>query len=115
VIDGVTLPVAVADTPELHQQGLMGVTDFGDLSGMLFVWEQPVQVGFWMKDTLIALDIAFISSAREVVSLATMEPCRQDPCPTYGSEFPYTFALEVPAGSLPGMTVGATIGLPSFP
>jgi hypothetical protein len=93
----------------------MGVTDLGDLAGMLFVWEEPVQVGFWMKDTLIPLDIAFIDGDRGVVSVATMEPCIEDQCPSYGSEFPYTFALEVPAGSLPGLTLGATIGLPSFP
>jgi uncharacterized membrane protein (UPF0127 family) len=115
VIDGVSFPVAVADTTELHLRGLMGVRDLGALSGMLFVWEQPVQLVFWMKNTLIPLDIAFISGGGEVVSFATMQPCKEDPCPSYGSDAPFAFALEVPAGSMPGLEVGGRIVLPGFP
>ncbi|MEA3502816.1 MAG: DUF192 domain-containing protein, partial [Actinomycetota bacterium] len=61
-IDGRELSVAVADTQALRAQGLMGVTDLGGLDGMLFVFQETTDGGFWMKDTLIALDIAFFDA-----------------------------------------------------
>jgi len=94
------MTVAVADTPEQRSQGLMGVTDLDGLDGMLFVFQTDSSVGFWMKDTLIPLDIAFFTVDGEFVDRLTMEPCTADPCPTYRPVGPYRFALEAPAGEL---------------
>ncbi len=94
------MTVAVADTPEQRSQGLMGVTDLDGLDGMLFVFQTDSGVGFWMKDTLIPLDIAFFTVDGEFVDRLTMEPCTADPCPTYQPAGPYRFALEAPAGGL---------------
>jgi uncharacterized membrane protein (UPF0127 family) len=100
-IDGRELVVAVADTPALRSQGLMGVIDLGGLNGMLFVFEETTDVGFWMKDTLIALDIAFFDAGGGVfVDAFTMEPCAGDPCPAYPPSGEYRYALEAPAGDL---------------
>ena len=80
-ISGEAWTVAVADTPALRAQGLMGVTDLGELDGMLFVFESNVSNGFWMKDTPIPLDIAFFDVDGVLVDLLTMTPCRVRPLP----------------------------------
>ncbi len=92
------MTVAVADTDERRSQGLMGVTDLGGLDGMVFVLPEPSVSGFWMKNTLIALDIAFFATDGSLLGVEAMEPCMSDPCPTYGVEQPWQWAIEVPAG-----------------
>lgn len=63
VVDGdfgqARFTVTVADTPAERGQGLMNVPHLSTLEGMLFVYERPQQVAFWMKNTLIALDMIF--------------------------------------------------------
>lgn len=96
--------VAVADEPAERSRGLMGVTDLGDLDGMLFVFEEDTRAGFWMKDTLIALDVAFFGEDGGFVDLLTMEPCRADPCPTHTPSGAYRYAVEAPEGRLAAIT-----------
>lgn len=98
VVGGETWRVALAESPELRSRGLMGVTDLGGLRGMLFAWEADVESGFWMKDTLIPLDIAFFTAEGALVDLLSMVPCDADPCPSYRPAGPYRRALEVPRG-----------------
>ena len=100
-LDGVALTVAVADTAALRQQGLMFVEDMGDLDGMLFVFESDSSGAFWMKNTLIPLDIAFFDSAGRFVDGFEMEPCVIENCPTYGPDGSYRYALEMAAGDMP--------------
>jgi uncharacterized membrane protein (UPF0127 family) len=112
VVNGVELMVAVANTPGERAQGLMGVDDLGILAGMLFVHESDSEVGFWMKDTIIPLDIAFFAADGSLVNVLRMEPCEADPCPFYYSGAPYRFALETPAGDLDGLGSDATLVVP---
>ena len=51
--------VEIADTPELRSRGLMFVEDMPTMAGMLFVYEREQPVSFWMKNTLIPLDMIF--------------------------------------------------------
>lgn len=104
VMSGERWSVAVADIPELRARGLMGITDLGDLDGMLFVFEEDTRAGFWMKDTLIALDVAFFGEDGGFVDLLTMEPCRADPCPTHTPSGTYRYAVEAPEGRLAAIT-----------
>lgn len=104
--------VAVADTPERWQAGLMGVEELGDLEGMLFVFPESISGSFWMKDTLIPLDIAFFEADGVLVAVLEMEPCRADPCPRYGPGVPYRLALEAPAGALASLPSEARLRLP---
>jgi uncharacterized membrane protein (UPF0127 family) len=76
----------------------MGVERLPGNEGMAFVYDEPVEHSFWMKDTLIPLSVAFIDDAGKVVGLREMEPCRADPCPTYGVEMPYVLAVEANRG-----------------
>lgn len=92
------LLVAVADEPAERAQGLMNVTDLAGIEGMLFVFADDVGDGFWMKDTLLPLDIAFFAGDGVIVDVLTMTPCAADPCPTYRPDGEYRFAVEVEAG-----------------
>lgn len=108
-IDGRELIVAVADTPALRSQGLMGVTDLGGFDGMLFLFDETTDAGFWMKDTLIALDIAFFDDGGGFVDRLTMEPCTGDPCPVYRPSGSYRYAVEAPAGDLQFVGEGSVL------
>jgi uncharacterized membrane protein (UPF0127 family) len=52
-----------------------------------------------MKNTLIALDVAFFATDGSLLGIEEMEPCTSDPCPSYGVEQPWQWAIEVPAGA----------------
>jgi uncharacterized membrane protein (UPF0127 family) len=90
--------VAVADQPSEQSQGLMGVTDFGGVDGMLFTWPADINTSFWMKDTLIPLDIAFFSATGGLIEIISMVPCEEDPCPLYGPGVSYRHAVETTPG-----------------
>lgn len=108
-IDDRELTVAVAKTPGQRSQGLMGVTDLGGLDGMLFVFQSESNGGFWMKDTLIPLDIAFFDSDGVWVDRLTMEPCTADPCPSYRPGGSYRYAVEAPEGDLAFVVPGSRL------
>jgi uncharacterized membrane protein (UPF0127 family) len=98
--DGSTavLRVRVADDAGERRRGLMGVTRLGDEEGMAFVFEAPVEGGFWMKDTLIPLSIAFVDEGGRIVTIREMRPCAADPCPRYQAAEPYVLAIEANRG-----------------
>jgi hypothetical protein len=110
-VDGQGLLVAIADDPGERAQGLMGVEHLGDLDGMLFVFSQEALGGFWMKGTLIPLDIAFFDDDRTFVDMLSMVPCTADPCPSYVPEAPFSWALETPAGALPPLAAGTILSV----
>ncbi len=101
--------VAVADTPQARQQGLMNVIDLGSLDGMLFVFEAEREGGFWMKDTLLPLEIAFFRDDGSLVDVLAMEPCAADPCPVYTPSGAYRYAVEAVPGPLGALPPGATL------
>ncbi len=104
------LTLAIADNPSLRQQGFTGVTDLADLDGMLFFWRHDGDP-FWMKDTLIPLDIVWFNEDGTYKDRASMVPCTEDPCERYfpadGLEFRY--AIEAAPGTLDYITESSTI------
>ncbi len=93
-----TLTVEVADSAEERATGLMNRDSLPADVGMVFVWDEPVEASFWMKDTLIPLSIAFWNQQGRIVGILDMDPCEADPCPTYPSPEPYVGAVEVNQG-----------------
>lgn len=108
-----TVAVRIAETPSQRTHGLMEVPDLPEGVGMWFVYDEETTGGFWMKDTLVPLDIAYVGADGRVVSIADAEPCREEPCPTYEPEGPYQHVLEVAAGEFDrmGAGVGASVHL----
>ncbi|MDQ1281469.1 MAG: uncharacterized protein QG670_2734 [Thermoproteota archaeon] len=60
----------IASTPSQQERGLMNRTDLPDDRGMLFVFAAPEKATFWMKNTLIPLDIIFINDSKVVLNIA---------------------------------------------
>jgi uncharacterized membrane protein (UPF0127 family) len=92
------LYVNVADEPDERRRGLMGVESLPADEGMAFVFDEPVDSTFWMKDTLIPLSIAFLDEDGLLIDVLDMEPCEADPCPSYGVGEPYVLAVEANIG-----------------
>jgi uncharacterized membrane protein (UPF0127 family) len=107
----VELTVELAQTDAERQRGLMGRTSLDERSGMLFLFAEDRTGGFWMKDTLIPLSIAFVDGSGRILRILDMEPCRADPCPTYDPGVAYRRALEVNRGAFGrlGVEVGDTV------
>ena len=70
--------VKIAKTDEERIKGLQGVKNLPNDEGMLFVFDEPQTVDFWMKDTLIPLDIVFINDDFTVLSVYAGEPENED-------------------------------------
>jgi hypothetical protein len=109
----VRVAVEVADEPDEWRTGLMHRRSLAANAGMIFVFPQPIRGGFWMKNTLIPLSIAFFDRRGRILRIMVMTPCRADPCPTYDPKVAYKGALEVNRGSFGrwGVRRGDTIRL----
>lgn len=71
---GANLSVGVCDTENKRARGLMGVESMPHDCGMLFVMDEPGPVSFWMKNTLIPLDIVALDEQMNVLQVGSMEP-----------------------------------------
>ncbi len=90
-----TVRAEVAETPEAREEGLMYRTEVPEGTGMLFVFENEANRSFWMRNTYVPLDIAFMSAGMEIVDIQQMEPETEE---YHSSESPAMYALEVPQG-----------------
>lgn len=90
-----TVVAEVARTPEEREQGLMYRQELPDGTGMIFVFDDAQVRSFWMQNTYVALDIAFLDVSLRVIDIQQMEPQTTDPHESAG---PAMFALEVPKG-----------------
>lgn len=111
--ESVLIDVEIADTAERRAQGLMSRKSLDEDAGMIFVFFENTTSSFYMKDTLIPLSIAFFDVRNRVIDIQDMDPCREEPCPTYSPSQPYFGALEVNRGAFDrwGVTRGDTITL----
>ena len=94
-IGDIRLQVELAQTDEQRQIGLMYRRQLDENSGMLFVFDVPQTLNFWMKNTLIPLDIAYIDSEGVIVDIQQMMPLSLE---GHRSRAPAQYALEVQQG-----------------
>jgi hypothetical protein len=108
-VGGVSVTAEIADTPALRERGLMGRDSLPENHGMLFVYPDERQLSFWMRNTPLALDIAFVDGSGTIINIETMQP--NDDENTFSSS-PAMYALEMEAGwfEANGVEPGARIG-----
>jgi len=110
-LGGIPFSVEVARTAAQREKGLMARKTLPPNAGMLFVFESDQRLEFWMKDTLVPLSIAFVSSAGVITEIRDMRPLSQD---TIQSRMACRYALEVNQGAFvrAGVREGDVIRLP---
>jgi uncharacterized protein len=106
------IEVEIADSAYERGVGLMFRENLESYAGMLFIFDEDNNAAFWMKNTLIALDIVYISEDKKIVSIIdSAQPCEIDVCPMYEPDDIYRYTLEVNAGYIKdfGIEVGDTV------
>ena len=99
-INGHRFDVEIAADPAARARGLMYREHLMPGHGMLFVFPDSEPRAFWMKNTKISLDMLFFDAERKLVSVQReVPPCEADPCPTYPSDGPARFVLELNGGA----------------
>ena len=91
----IRVDVEVADNDEERMQGLMFRESLGENSGMLFVFDNKAKYAFWMKNTLIPLDVIFIDENFNIADIIYAAPCKEDPCERYIPKTESLYVLEV--------------------
>jgi len=92
--------IEVVQTAADRQQGLMHRESMPSNRGMLFVWKDEAPRNFWMKNTLIPLDMIWINEAKEIVDIQAAKPCTAEPCTVYSGKVPAKYVLELNQGVL---------------
>jgi uncharacterized membrane protein (UPF0127 family) len=94
-VGGVPISVEIADTRELRERGLMNRDALPEDYGMLFVYPDERIRSFWMRNTRIPLDIAFIDRNGSIVNIEQMQPQTDENTLSTG---PVMYALEMSQG-----------------
>lgn len=94
-VGGIEIQVEIADDADERQRGLMYRESLAEDQGMLFVYPEQRTLGFWMKNTLIPLDIAYVDREGRIVDIQQMEPQTTE---THDSAAPAMYALEMNKG-----------------
>ena len=109
---GRTYSLEVARTPQEQEQGLMFRESLPDKTGMLFPFTDRGVHHFWMKNTMIPLDMVWMDAEGKVIFVsANTPPCKADPCPSYGPDSPAASVLEIAGGNAAkeGIVPGAVL------
>jgi uncharacterized membrane protein (UPF0127 family) len=91
--------VEIADTAQEREIGLMNREFLALDSGMLFVFEKEDVYNFWMKNTLIPLDIIWIDKDNKIIFIKeNVQPCKTEQCETFGLNEKAKYVLEINGG-----------------
>lgn len=91
-----TIDIEIADTDQKTVQGLMYRSSMPQNAGMLFLMKTEREQGFWMRNTYIPLDMIFVNSNMEIVTIhRNTTPMRED---SYFSTAPALYVVEVNGG-----------------
>ncbi len=101
-LNGKTIQLEVARTLEQEATGLMYRTELAEDRGMIFLFNPATPISFWMKNTLIPLDMVFTRSGKIAYLQRNAPPCKTLDCPTYGAGLnePIDQVIELQAGTI---------------
>ncbi len=116
IVAGHIIRLEVAQTQQQQAIGLMYRTTLADNRGMLFPFEPPQSVRFWMKNTLIPLDMVFLQNGVVKAIAANVPPCTAAPCSMYGPQTPINQVIELRSGRAAelGLKVGESVKIQSL-
>lgn len=107
-LGGSRYSVELALDEHSRMRGLMFRESMPRDAGMLFVFERELPLAFWMKNTLIPLDIIYFDARGQLVSVAAdTPPCTTPYCPSYPSAGAARYVLELNAGEAARLNVSA--------
>ena len=112
--DKTVVSLEVARTEAERAKGLMFRTDLAEKAGMIFLFERPGIYPFWMKNTLIPLDMLWTDTNGRIAWIAeSVPPCKADPCPEYPPRAEAQYVIELRAGFVKrhGVKVGDVVAL----
>ncbi|MGE3273533.1 MAG: DUF192 domain-containing protein [Vicinamibacterales bacterium] len=120
---GQTARLEVVATEDARMRGLMFRERLAPDAGMVFVFPEAGFYPFWMKNTLIPLDMVWLDTERRVVAIArSVPPCAADPCPSYpplaeGRPVDALYVIELAAGGARryGIEVGQVVEMEGVP
>lgn len=92
------IELEVANTPAQQQLGLMFRKDLPANRGMLFPFNPPTVVNFWMKNVSIPLDMIFVRDGIVEYIAHDVPPCTEEPCPLYNSRVEIDQVIELAGG-----------------
>jgi len=104
----------VVDSPELRALGLMNRESLGMFSGMLFVYPKPQPMRFWMRNTLIPLDMVFIDAQGVVQSVHENAIPLDETTIFGGNEIQYVFEINGGMARTLGIDIGSEVRHPSI-
>lgn len=91
--------IEIAQTPEERVRGLQNRTSLPEGRGMLFIFTESGKHSFWMKDTLISLDLIWIDAQKRIAAIVpNVLPCETEHCPVYAPDRDALYVLEINAG-----------------
>ena len=110
-VERIKIKAEIADTQEKMERGLMFRKHLGENKGMFFTFKDEGTYAFWMKNTLIPLDIIFISKDFKIMEIVRAEPCEEEPCKTYQTASYSKYILEVSGNftARNGIDIGDTV------
>ena len=119
--DGSRVTLELAVTSEEIGRGLMFRPSLPDDRGMLFLFSEERLPNFWMKNTIVPLDLVFFDNSGKIVDvIQNVQPCAAEPCPQYIPSDPARAVLEIAAGNSDrlGLRVGDVVtfqGVDGYP
>ena len=105
---GTVIQAEIADTPQKRATGLMYRDHLKKDHGMMFFFDQAQEWTFWMKNTLIALDLIWMDEKKRVIHIERNVPiCTRtdDSCPQYRPNDGALYVLEIAAGTVDGLKI----------
>ncbi|MFT4608216.1 MAG: uncharacterized membrane protein (UPF0127 family) [Paraglaciecola sp.] len=90
-----TYSLEIAKTQDQRQQGLMFRKKLGATNGMVFIYPHSANHRIWMKNTKIKLTVIWIDEREKVLSVQQLEPCKRNPCKSYGLNQPSRYIIEL--------------------
>jgi uncharacterized membrane protein (UPF0127 family) len=99
----------LAATPKQHEMGMMFRTKMEDMEGMLFIFPRAEQRAFWMKNTTVPLDVAYVAPDGVIREIHPLHPLNENPVPSQSADIQYVLEMNQGWFSNRNVSVGMEI------